>query len=171
MSDDLPSKTQRKKQMHDLQDLGTELVQLTDEQLAGLDLPERLRDAVLDARAITKHEARRRQMQFIGKLMRHVDADPIRERIAALKAVSHAEVARLHLIEGWRERLLAEPEALTEFLAQYPEADSQRVRALIRGVEEERAQGKPPRSFRQLFQWLRDVIANDRDAGDEARQA
>lgn len=159
MSDDALSKTRRKKQMHDLQDLGEELVALADDQLAGLDLPERLRDAVLEARGITKHEARRRQMQFIGKLMRHVDAEPIRARIAALKTVSHAEVARLHLIEEWRSRLLAEPGALADFLAHYPDADQERLRNLMRLAEEEKARGKPPRGFRQLFQLVRDTVA------------
>jgi ribosome-associated protein len=172
MSDDeAPSKTQRKKQMHELQDLGTELVALTAEQLDALDLPERLRDAVADARGMTKHEARRRQMQFIGKLMRNVDAGPIRERITALKATSHAAVARLHLIEGWRDKLLAEPGAPDEFLAQYPEADEQRLRALISGVSDERASGRPPRNFRGLFQFVRDTVAHESEEGGERREA
>ncbi|MGE5523914.1 MAG: ribosome biogenesis factor YjgA [Rhodospirillaceae bacterium] len=161
MSDEAPSKTQRKKQMHELQDLGSELVALTAEQLASLELPERLHDAVLDARGMTKHEARRRQMQFIGKLMRNVDAEPIRARIAAFKATSHAAVARLHLIEDWRDRLLAEPDALTAFIAQHPDADAQRLRALVRGVADERASGRPPRNFRALFQFVRDAVTRD----------
>jgi len=164
MPDDLYSKTVRKKQMHDLQDLGAALVALTAEQLDAMDLPERLHDAVAEARRITKHEARRRQMQFIGKLMRHVDADPIRERIAALKSVSQADTARLHSIERWRERLLAEPDALTELLSAHPGADSQRLRALIRGAEEEKLAGRPPRSYRQLFQVLREVLPHDGEA-------
>lgn len=162
MSDETPSKTQRKKQMHELQDLGSQLVELGPEQLDALDLPERLRDAVVDARGMTKHGARRRQMQFIGKLMRNVEAEPIRERIAALEATSHAAVARLHLIEGWRDRLLGEPESLVDFLAQHPEADEARLRELIRGVADERASGRPPRNFRALFQVLRDALDADR---------
>jgi ribosome-associated protein len=167
MSDEAPSKTQRKKQMHDLQELGTELVSLSEEQLDALDLPERLRDAVVEARGITKHEARRRQMQFIGKLMRDVDAEPIRARIDALKATSHAAVARLHLIEGWRERLLAEADALADFLAQHPGADAERLRTLIQGAGAERASGRPPRSFRALFQFVRDTVARD---GEEVKK-
>lgn len=163
MPEELYSKTVRKKQMHDLQDLGTELVALSAEQLDALDLPERLRDAVGEARRITKHEARRRQMQYIGKLMRHVDADPIRDRISALKSVSHAETARLHLIERWRERLLAEPDALTELLAEHPDADSRTLRTLIRGAAEEKAADRPPRCYRQLFQVLREVLARGRE--------
>ena len=87
MSDEtVPSKSQRKKEVHALQDLGVELVALSDERLAALELPERLRDAVLEARHITAREARRRQLQYIGKLMRQVDAEPIRAALAALRA-------------------------------------------------------------------------------------
>ena len=162
MSEDAPSKTRRKQQMHELQDLGSELVALGDEQLDALDLPERLRDAVVEARRITKHEARRRQMQYIGKLMRTVDAEPIRAHIASLKAVSHAEVARLHLVERWRERLLAEPDGVDAFLSQHPRGDEARLRELVREVAEERANGRPPRAFRELFKLVRDVIAHER---------
>ena len=84
--DKRPSKSQRKKEVHALQDLGVELVALSDERLAALELPERLRDAVMEARRITAREARRRQLQYIGKLMRKVDAEPIRAALAALRA-------------------------------------------------------------------------------------
>ena len=93
MTDELPSKSQRKREMHDLQALGAELVELNDEQLSSMHLPERLMDAVLDARRMSKHEARRRQLQFIGKIMRTVDAGPIREQLAAWKA-SRAPIRR-----------------------------------------------------------------------------
>ena len=87
MSDEtVPSKTQRKKEVHALQDLGVELVELSDERLAAIELPESLRDAVEAARRITAREARRRQLQYIGKLMRRVDAGPIRAALAALRA-------------------------------------------------------------------------------------
>lgn len=162
MSDEGPSKSQRKRDMHALQELGEELVALTAEQLRGLDLPERLVDALAEARRTTAHEGRRRQMQFVGKLMRHVDAEPIRERIAALKAPSHADVARLHLIEDWRDRLLSDPEGLTAFMNACPRADAQHLRQLVRGVADERARGKPPRAFRQLFHAIRDAV-NARD--------
>src|SRR5690242_16483777 len=122
MSDDIPSKTQRKREMHELQDLGAELVALNDSQLATIELPERLLDAVLDARRMTKFEAKRRQLQYIGKIMRSIDPEPIRERIDAFKASSRAHTARLHLIERWRARLLQDESALTEFIQVYPHA-------------------------------------------------
>jgi ribosome-associated protein len=158
MSDESPSKTQRKKQMHELQDLGAELVDLNEQQLAAIDLPERLLEAVMEARRITKFEARRRQMQYIGKLMRSIDPDPIRERIDAYKAVSRSQTARLHLIERWRTRLLEDENALTALLNEHPAVDATQMRQVIRDALQEREAGQPPKSFRALFQLLNDVI-------------
>ena len=158
MSEELPSKTQRKKDMHALQDLGAELVALTDQQLASIDLPERLHDAVQDARRMTKFEAKRRQMQYIGKIMRDIDPEPIRKRLAAWKSVSHAQTARLHAIERWRTRLLEEDRALTDLLREHPGADAVRLRQLVRGAHDERQAGRPPRSYRALFKLLNDII-------------
>ena len=158
MSVDPPSKSQRKREMHELQDLGVELVGLSDDQLASIELPENLFDAVMHARQLTKHEARRRQMQYIGKLMRHLDPEPIRERIAAYSAVSHAHTARLHMLERWRARLLEDDAVLTELLTEHPRADAARLRLLMRNAARERAAGHAPKSFRALFRLLDDII-------------
>lgn len=158
MSDEPPSKTQRKKQMHDLQALGAELVELNEEQLAAVDLPERLLDAVKEAQRVTKFEAKRRQLQYIGKIMRDVDPEPIRGRIAAWNAVSTAHTARLHLIERWRARLLEDEGAMTELLSEYPHADVSRLRVLVRNASREREAGQAPRSFRALFQLLNEIV-------------
>lgn len=158
MTLDPPSKSQRKRDMHELQALGVELVELSDEQLASVELPENLLDAVVHARSLTKHEARRRQLQYIGKLMRHVDPDPIRERIAAYRAVSSAHTARLHRLERWRTRLLEEDGALAELLQAHPTADAPRLRSLIRNAARERAAGQPPKSYRALFRMLDEVM-------------
>ncbi len=158
MNDDKPSKTQRKKAVHELQALGEELVTLNESQLATADLPERLLDAVMHARTITKHEARRRQMQYIGKLMRRVDPAPIRAALDAFQAPSRSQAAIHNRIEGWRGRLLVEPAAICELLAGYAHANIRQLGALIDGVERERETGKPPRSYRQLYQVLRDLI-------------
>lgn len=159
MSDELPSKTQRKKEMHDLQALGAELVELTDDQLASIELPENLLDAVNQARRVTKFEARRRQLQYIGKLMRHVDPAPIRNRISAWKAVSATHTARLHAIERWRTRLLEDDAAMTELLNEYPDADAARLRLLVRNAARERAGGQAPKSYRALFRLLNDIVS------------
>src|SRR5688500_4832854 len=106
MGADTPiSKTQRKKDSSALQELGAELVALSDERLFALELPEFLYDAVIAARAISSHEARRRQLQYIGKLMRKVNAEPIRARLEAWKAPSRVEAAQFKKAEAWRERL------------------------------------------------------------------
>jgi ribosome-associated protein len=152
------SKTQRKKQVAGLQDLGAELVALSDEQLARIELPERLRDAVMDARRITAFEAKRRQLQYIGKLMRSVEAGPIRAALDAALARSHREAATHKRTEAWRERLLSGPEAVGELLAEYPDADGRRLRALVRAALRERAETRPPRAFRELYQALRALI-------------
>ena len=156
MSDEAPiSKTQRKKAVHLLQALGEELVELNDDQLAAIELPEALRDAVMAARRITKFEARRRQLQYIGKLMRRVEVEPIRAALDALLAGSRRQIAAHKRIEAWRERLLAGPGALDELLAEYPGADAQQLRVLVHGALREHDAGSPPRSFREIYQALR----------------
>ncbi len=164
--DDLPSKSRRKRDMTALQDIGAELVELGDAQLAGIDLPENLREAVDEARRLRAHGARRRQLQYIGKLMRHVDPAPIREKLEGFRSTSAAETARLHRIERWRERLLDEPGALAEFIAAHPGTDSQQLRTLLRNTAGERARGKPPKHFRALFQMIKAVIEAAEPAGD-----
>jgi len=153
-----PSKTQRKKEVAALQDLGAELVDLNVDQLAGITLPETLRDAIAAAQRITKFEARRRQLQYIGKLMRAVDPAPIRQQLDAWKAASQREAARLRNVERWRERLLAEEPALQELIGAFPFADRKQLTTLIRNALRERAENRPPRSYRELFQVLRDLL-------------
>ena len=158
MAEERPSKTQLKKQMHDLQALGAELVELNEQQLASVDLPERLLDAVKAARSMTKFGARRRQLQYIGKLMRDVDPDPIRSRLDAWKSASRAQTMRLHLLERWRTRLIEEPDAVTAFTREYPRADTARLRLLVRNTHRERDAQQAPRSYRALFQLLNETI-------------
>ena len=159
-----PSRTRRKLDDLALQDLGQALVAVSDDKLAQLDLPERLRDAIMHARGISRFGALRRQMQYIGRLMREEgDADTIRERLDAWKGVSVEETARLHLIERWRLKLLSDDKALEELIAGYPRADVQQLRALIRNAKRETEAGKPPKSFRELFQVLRDTLNLQQD--------
>jgi ribosome-associated protein len=153
-----PSKTQRKKAVHELQDLGEELVALSEERLAAVEMPERLRDAVVEARRITAHEARRRQMQYIGKLMRKVDAEPIRAALEAWHTQSRGPMLVHKRAEAWRERLLADDMGLPELLREYPQANTRQLSALIRGVLRERETGQPPRDYRALYQALRAVF-------------
>lgn len=157
--DAAPSKTRRKKDMHALQEIGEQLVELDQKKLSEFDLPEILIDAIILARPMNKHGARRRQMQYIGRLMREIDALPIQEKLDSWHQVSVHQTARLHQLERWRERLLADEHALTEFAQKYPQADLQRLRLLIRSAHKEKAADKPPKSFRLLFQELQEIIA------------
>jgi ribosome-associated protein len=156
---DRPSKTQRKKEMLALQALGAELVELPDAQLDRMQLPDDLLAAVLEAKRITAHEGRRRQMQYIGRLMRDVDAEPIRARLEALTGHSAQEAARHRRLEALREKLLADDPALTEFVSAHPGADLQELRTLIRNARREQKEGKPPRAFRELFRVLKSLEA------------
>ena len=152
-----PSKTQRKREMSALQSLGERLVELDAPRLATLELPERLADAIALARTVTRHEARRRQMQFIGRLMREVDPAPIRERLAEVEGHSAQATARHRRLEAWRDRLLADDEALTALATQHPSADLQKIRTLIRNCRKEQKEGKPPRAYRELFRLLKTI--------------
>lgn len=153
-----PSKTKIKKQMHELRDLGMELTELSKDQLAQLDIPENLRDAIREMKSINKFGAQRRQMQYIGKLMREVETAPILAKLDVWKGKSQQHTAYMHLLERWRDRLMEHDSALTELLAAYPQAEAQRLRALIRNAHKETAAGKPPRSYREIFQVLREII-------------
>lgn len=157
MQDEIVSKTRRKQEMHELQALGAELVGLSAAHLERMALPAELAQAVHEARAIASHEARRRQVQYIGKLMRGLDATPIRAQLAAVHGGSAAERARHQRLERWRARLLDDDDALTEFAQAYPTGDLQQLRALIRNARREQAAGRPPRAYRELFRVLREA--------------
>ncbi len=154
------SKTQRKQLMHNLQELGEVLVELPKEKIKQLDLPENLLDAVLEAKRITAHGGRRRQLQFIGKLMRTIDPEPIQTKIDQWNGNHAEETARMHRLENWRQRLLDDDDALSEFLTQHPGFDVQQLRTLIRNARKEAQQQKPPKSSRELFRTLREGLAS-----------
>ncbi|MBC7778990.1 MAG: DUF615 domain-containing protein [Proteobacteria bacterium] len=156
------SKTRLKRDAQELQALGTRLVELPRERLQKLDLPERLREAVRDAQSMTRHEAKRRQMQYIGKLMRDIDPAAIRAQLGIWDGNSASEIARQHSIERWRVQLLASDAALTEFAARYPGCDTTQLRTLVRNAHREAAQGKPARSYRELFRVLRTITNEPR---------
>lgn len=155
------SKTQRKQAMHRLQELGEALVALPEDRLARIELPDTLREAVLAARRIRAHEGRRRQLQYVGKLMRRVDPEPIAEALAAFALGSATDALQLHEAEAWRERLIAEDGALTQWVAEHPGTDVQRLRQLIRGAREDAAADARQRSgrgYRELFKFVRQQL-------------
>lgn len=154
------SKSQRKRDVEALQALGAELVKLSSAQVKNLALPDDLRVAVLECQRISSHGALRRQMQYIGKVMRSIEddgVDAIRDQLAELNGESDAAKARFHDLERWRARLLEDDGAVTEWLQRHPDADAQQLRQLIRNARRESEQGKPPKSSRELFRMLREA--------------
>jgi ribosome-associated protein len=158
--DEGPSKSELKRQVRELQDLGDELVGLPPVELDALELPDDLRDAVMEGRRITAHGARVRQRLYIGKLLRRIDVEPIRAALARRADVDRQRIRREHAIEQWRERLLAdEPGAWTELGSLLAAADLQQLRSLTRQARAERDAARPPAASRQLFRRLRELLA------------
>jgi len=151
-----PNKTQLKREMQELQELGVELVKLPAAKLAELDLPEKLADAIELARRITSHGAQKRQRQYIAGLLSKLDdVSPIREYLERMSGADRVSKARFQENERWRVRLVAEgDEALAEFLERHPSADRQHLRRLVRDAQQEAAAGRPPRHYRELFRYL-----------------
>lgn len=159
--DGRPSKTQRKRESHELQSLGEAVAALPAARLARLALSDTLRGAIDEYRRTRSHEGRRRQMQFIGKLMRTVDADPIREAVAEYRLGGARQTLALHEAERWRSALIADDAALTRWVSQHAQTDVAQLRSLIRQARE-----TPPtqattgeaarqsRAFRALFQFI-----------------
>ena len=159
-ADEPPSKSELKRQSRDLQDLGQALVDLPAAEFDALPVPEDLRDAIVAARRITSHGARVRQRLYIGKLLRNIDPEPIREALANRAEVDRQRVRREHVIEAWRDRLLAdEPAAWTELVAMVGADNLPQLRSLVRQARAERDAARAPSAARQLFRRLRDLLS------------
>lgn len=154
---DRPSKSQRKRDAHVLQDIGTQLVALSAEQIKRIDMPENLRIAITEAQRTRSHEGLRRQMQYVGKVMRGIDTAPLTEALDAIHGRSARAVAREQMLERMRERLIADEQVLGDIAAQWPGADLTHLRTLRRNVLRERELNKPPRAFREIFRVLRQL--------------
>ncbi len=155
------SKSQRKREMLALQDIASQLLLLSKERLATIALPDNLRAAIEETRHIRSHEGRRRQMQYLGKLMRYLEASEIAVIHAALDdwyGLSKAHTAELHRLERWRTELLEDDAAMTRLLHDYPHADAQALRTLVRNARKEIALAKPPQQFRALFHALKSLL-------------
>jgi len=162
--DQTKSKSQLKREMNALQDLGTAIVKLGAKDLAKIPLPDKLADAIHEARRLNSHSALRRQMQFIGRLMRDTDPMPIQQALDAIRLCGQQSAAHFHTIEQWRDRLINEGQtALDEFISQYPLADRQQLRQLMLNAVKEASQEKPPKSARSLFRLLRETLDEQSD--------
>lgn len=168
--DEWVSKTQMKKQMNDLQALGMELTKLSSDTLKKIGLDEELFEAIATYKKITSNSALKRQAQFIGRLMRDTDPAPIEAYLAKLRGDNAAHNAFLQRVEQARTRLLADDGAITQFMADFPQADAGKLRTLIRNTKKEQEQNKPPKNFRALFQEIKTVMeAGQSDASEEGQ--
>lgn len=157
--EEIISKTRVKEAMQELQDLGAELVSLSRDQLKRIGLDENLHAAILDWQRFSKHEAKRRQLQYIGKIMRGLDPEPIRAGLALLRGESATEIARMHRLERLRDQLLEDEGTLQQIIAIWPAADLGQLHQLRRNALKEKEAGKPPKNFRAIYQLLKELEA------------
>jgi len=157
-----PSKSARKRQAQALQDLGLALARLPEQHRQAVDMPDDLREAIETYLKTRSHEGRRRQLQFVGKLLRRADPAPLLAAVEGFQSGRAADAERLHTVERWRDALIADDEALTRWAEAHPDSDLQQLRNLIRAARKEGAGGDPeqrqPRSFRQLFRLIRAAL-------------
>jgi ribosome-associated protein len=171
---DRPSKSELKRQSDALQKLGEQLIEAPRDRVKRVPMPDNLRDAILMCQTITNHEGKRRQVQFVGKLMRSLDEEEvgvIQRTIESWKGTSKAEAAALHALERRRDKLLADDKALTQLLEEHPQ-----LRTLIRNARKEQAENKPPKAYREIFQILKDLAKKPKldaaaDEGDVEEDA
>lgn len=157
-----PSKSQIKREMHALQELGASLVKLSNKDLAKIPMPDELAEAIAEAHSIRSKLALKRQTQYIGKLMRGLDAEPIQQALDAIRQCGQQSTAQFHAVEQWRDRIINEGQkALDEFVGLHPEADRQQLRQLMLNAAKEAKQDKPPKSARSLFKLLRELMGDD----------
>jgi ribosome-associated protein len=178
---DRPSKSELKRKSNELQKLGEQLIEEARDRVKRVPMPEEVKDAILTCQTITNHEGRRRQLQYVGKMMRTLNEEEvaiIQRTIESWKGASKAETAALHALERRRDKLLADDNALTPLLADYPQLDAQQLRTLIRNARKEQAENKPPKAYREIFQILKDLAkqgkaapAGDDDDGEDEDDA
>ena len=156
---DKDSKSQRKEDMLALQKMGEALIKLTVEQLAAIDLPDNLLAAIQHAKSLTANEAKRRQLQYIGKIMRHINPELIQQALKRMEFIHEKNTAQFHQAEEWRTKLLVEGDAaLNSFIGDYPTVDRQPLRQLIRNAQQDRKNNKNTGAEKKLFQYIRSKI-------------
>ncbi len=154
------SKSERKREMTALQDLGEHLLELSNDQIREIAIPRELEEALLLARTLKSHGARSRQMQYIGVLMRKIDAEPIRRAVEEIDRGQKRKAHDFHRIEQIRDSLLEGSNAVFEEIAgRFPDADIQKIRQLVRSSRKEKKEGRPPKQSRLLFKYLREILA------------
>jgi ribosome-associated protein len=166
---ELPSRNQLKKQMQDLQELGEALASLPVDRLDGLKIEDRLRDAIAELHRTRSFEGKRRQVQYIGKLMKFEDAEPLKEAVASYRVGSAKDTLAMHQAEYWRDQLLADDAALANWLADYPATDVQQMRSLVRAARKEKLEPgeRHGRAYRDLFRMVKSLMLDVPAADDD----
>ncbi|MDT8450541.1 MAG: ribosome biogenesis factor YjgA [Wenzhouxiangellaceae bacterium] len=161
-----PSKTALKAEDHARQELGAAIAEMPAGRLAALDLPEDLRKAIGEYRSITAHGAKKRQRKFLGRLLRNLDTEPLERAVEEFRSGYRAEAQALHDVERWRDELVAGDEAVTRWMAEHPDTDSQHLRSLVRAARGRDADTTPEqrhgKAYRELFRYLREQLASTR---------
>ena len=169
-----PSRNELKKQMQDLQELGEAVASLPVDRLDKLKLDERLRDAIDELRRTRSFEGKRRQVQYIGKLMKHENPEPLREAVASFRVGSATDTLALHQAEYWRDQLLAGDDALANWVKEYPATDVQQLRSLVRAARKEKLEPgeRRGRAYRDLFKLVKEQMhaASDTDGDAPASE-
>ncbi|HWU84751.1 MAG TPA: ribosome biogenesis factor YjgA [Rhodocyclaceae bacterium] len=159
-----PSKSQKKRDVEALQELGARLVELSAEQIKKIEMPDELRAALKEAQRIpARTEGRRRQLQYIGRIMRKVDPAPLQAALDRIAGLSAAENVRMHQREKLRDRFIADEKVIEEIVARHPQADIQQLRQLRRNAIREHEQNKPPKSYREIYRVLRELEGGGSD--------
>lgn len=152
------SKSQKKREALALQDLGTELTHLNEEQLQSIPMPENLYDAIIAAKQIHQHGGHKRQLQYIGKLMRDIETQPIQLALRSIQKQRLSQTNHHRQIEQWRDQLLSQSsDGMTDLVAQFPQLDRQYVNQLVRNARQEKKHNKPPKSARKLFHYIQQL--------------
>src|ERR1700712_1777987 len=167
---ELPSRNELKKHMQDLQELGEAVSSLPPDRLDKLKIDERLRDAIDELRRTKSFEGKRRQIQYIGKLMKHEDPEPLREAVASYRVGSASDTLALHQSEYWRDQLLAADDALANWVKEFPATDVQQMRSLVRSARKEKLEPgeRHGRAYRDLFRMVKDRMLDVPEADDAA---
>ena len=165
-----PSKTKQKKNAKALQEIGVELVALPEKELEALTIPDILKNAVLEAQSITKHGARRRQLQYIGALMRDIDPEPVLAAVEEIKTHRDQAARRFREMETWRDQLISPapdaPHSRETFMTTFPHADRQRLGQLIRNAANAKDEKKKTKAARVLFRYIREIMESaDAESG------
>ncbi len=162
--EEIKSRSEIKREVQALQTLGVSLTKLSSVQLDSMNLPDNLRSAIADYQRFTSRTAMKRQLLYVGRIMRNIDPEPIKQARDRLLNQDHQLNAHFHRLEKWRDRLLNEgDEALTELINSTPDIDGQQLRQMIRNARREASKNKPPKSARAIFQYLKEKLRNENE--------